>query len=83
MKLKTLCFVLVAWSITAGATPGNVTVYGCHNSKTAGHHCHAERASILGTKGGESYAQRSKRLDRECVGMHDSGECYGHVKKRR
>lgn len=63
----------------AHATPGGVDANGCHQSKTAGKHCHPERARHVATlPGGESVAQRDKRLKRECRGRANAGACLGY-----
>lgn len=60
---------------SASATPGKLNASGCHNSKTAGYHCHPERVPNLA--GGESQTQRNKRLARECKGRANAGACLG------
>lgn len=70
---------LGGWSQFAGATPGGVDANGCHQSKTAGKHCHPERARHVATlPGGESVTQRDKRLKRECRGRANAGACLGY-----
>ena len=71
-----LGFVLIAGVRSAWATPGGVDEQGCHRSKTAGMHCHGERAQSAGS--GESVAVRDKRLRRECRGRPDAGACLGY-----
>lgn len=73
---------LLVLSLGVSATPGGVDAAGCHESAKIGRHCHPQRVKASGFAGGESAAQRSKRLDKECRGMQDAGMCAGHVKKR-
>lgn len=85
MSIKRLAVgvVLVACASLAWSTPGGVDASGCHDSEKIGRHCHPQRLKAGGYAGGESAAQRSKRLDKECKGMQDAGMCSGHVKKPR
>lgn len=66
---------------SALATPGGVDANGCHKSKDAGIHCHPERATNKALPGGETHAQRDKRLARECKNSRDGGACLGYGKK--
>lgn len=72
------CFVAGA----AFATPGAVDAKGCHDSKKIGFHCHPQSAASVrgGLPGGESQAQRDKRLRRECKGQINAGACTGYAK---
>lgn len=80
--MRTGYFVLalaLAFSGAAQATPGPVNAEGCHESRKAGYHCHPERAksgSLL--PGGETHAQREKRMARECKGRANGGACLGY-----
>lgn len=69
--------VALLFSGVAGATPGAVDANGCHSSKRIGYHCHPERASSGGLPGGETQAQRDRRLKRECKGSRNAGACLG------
>lgn len=81
--LKFLACGLLLVSGAVWATPGGVDAAGCHGSAKIGWHCHPQRVKAGGFAGGESAAQRSKRLDKECANALDGGMCTGHVKKRR
>lgn len=72
------CFV----SCVAFATPGAVDSKGCHASEKIGFHCHPNRTGKQGgLPGGESQAQRDKRLRRECKGQINAGACTGYAKQ--
>lgn len=80
---KTIILLALLASGAVWATPGAVDAAGCHDSVKIGRHCHPQRAKQLGYASGESAAQRSKRLDRECRNAIDAGMCSGHVKKHK
>jgi len=42
--LAAFAVTLAAISTPAAATPGRTNAKGCHNSKTAGYHCHTKGA---------------------------------------
>lgn len=75
-----LCVTLGSGVQFVHATPGGVDANGCHRSQSLGFHCHPERAKSGGTTpGGESTAQREKRLKRECKGRPNAGACSGYA----
>jgi hypothetical protein len=82
MRYKWAGVLLACASMTALATPGAVDSKGCHASTKIGFHCHPQRADkVGGLPGGESQAQRDKRLRRECKGMQNAGACTGYAKR--
>lgn len=85
MKLLIVFGVAVGCLVAAGvagATPGGVDAAGCHDSVKIGRHCHPQRVKAGGFAGGESAAQRQKRLDKECRGAVNGGACTGHTGKK-
>jgi len=79
--MKTI-ILLALWAFHAGAwaTSGGVDESGCHASQKIGWHCHPQRAKGGGLPGGESHAQREKRLKRECKNSPNAGMCSGYGK---
>lgn len=77
LLLAVCAAAMTAVHAPASATPGGVDGQGCHSSKRIGHHCHPERASHGGLPGGETQAQRDRRLKRECKGQRNAGACLG------
>lgn len=60
----------------AHATSGPVNGAGCHGSGAV-KHCHPERVKTV--SGGETVAQRDRRLFRECKGRSNAGACLGRT----
>lgn len=72
--------ILLAAPLAGQATSGGVNGEGCHNSKTAGYHCHPERATVGSTAPAshETTKERNQRLKRECKGSRNAGACLGY-----
>jgi hypothetical protein len=79
IKLLVACVACLLASVALG-TPGGVDSKGCHNSQKIGYHCHPQSAGARGLHGGESQAQRDKRLKKECKGRSNSGLCEGFAR---
>lgn len=78
MKVVFIALAVCALQTQANATSGGVDAQGCHGSSKVGKHCHPERARYGGTlPGGETHAQRERRLKRECKGRPNAGACLG------
>ncbi len=71
---------LLGQPVVTLATPGGVNSEGCHNSKTAGYHCHPARAKASRSlpSSQENAKERSQRLKRECKGSRNAGACLGY-----